>query len=79
MPTKLGSASSSQDGTRVASGALLRAPTSLRCLRCQLIGRRSLLCSKVGLCKELPHSYWLGPMLLGAWLVTVVAFVLALR
>jgi hypothetical protein len=50
-------------------------PTTLACLRCQLIGRRRLLCARADACKELPHVFPLGPVLLGAWLLTALAFV----
>jgi hypothetical protein len=50
-------------------------PTALACLRCQLIGRRRLLCARADACKELPHVFPLGPVLLGAWLLTALAFV----
>jgi hypothetical protein len=53
------------------------APTAFACLQCQLIGTRRLTCSKVDACSDLPHSFLLGPILLGAWFVTAVAFVLA--
>jgi hypothetical protein len=53
------------------------APTAFACLQCQLIGTRRLTCSKVDACAELPHSFLLGPILLGAWLVTTVAFILS--
>ncbi len=51
------------------------APSSaLQCLRCQLLGRRRLLCSRADLCRELPRDHLLGPLLLAGWLVTAVAF-----
>jgi hypothetical protein len=53
------------------------APDALQCLRCQLLGRRRLLCSRGDICRELPHVYPLGPILLAGWLVTAVAFVIA--
>lgn len=56
-----------------------RPPRRLTCLRCQLTGHRNLLCSKVDLCKDLPHSYWVGPTLLAAWALTAVAFIMAMR
>lgn len=62
-----------------SGGASPIAPTALSCLRCQLLGRRRLLCSKVDACRELPHRYALGPILMVAWLVTVIAFVIAVR
>lgn len=54
-----------------------RPPTMLTCLQCQLLGRRRMLCSKADLCAELPHSFAVGPILLGAWLVTAIAFIVA--
>lgn len=54
-----------------------RPPSAMTCLQCQLIGRRRMLCSKADGCAELPHSFALGPILLGAWLVTAIAFVAA--
>ncbi len=48
--------------------------TALACLRCQLIGRRRLLCSKADACRALPHVFPLGPVLLGLWLTTALAF-----
>jgi hypothetical protein len=65
-------------GAQSTSGAAARqAPTAIACLQCQLIGKRRLTCSKVDACSELPHSFLVGPLLLGAWLVTTIAFVLA--
>jgi hypothetical protein len=52
-------------------------PTPLACLRCQLVGRRSLTCTRADACKELPHSFALGPLLLASWLATVIAFAIA--
>ncbi len=54
-----------------------RDPTALSCLRCQLLGRRKLLCSMVDVCRSVPHVYAVGPVLLVGWLVTMVAFVIA--
>jgi hypothetical protein len=54
-------------------------PTALSCLRCQLLGRRRLLCSKVDACKEIPAVFPLGPLMLAGWIGTVVAFVLHAR
>lgn len=55
------------------------APTRMACLQCQLIGRRKLTCSKADVCKELPHTFLLGPVLLVGWAATVVLFFLAVR
>lgn len=52
-------------------------PTTLRCLKCQLIGSRQLTCSRADVCMELPQSYALGPILLAGWLATAIAFVVA--
>ncbi|BDG02953.1 hypothetical protein [Anaeromyxobacter oryzae] len=52
-------------------------PDTLQCLRCQLLGRRRLTCTRADVCREIPHFYPLGPLLLLAWLATAVAFVLA--
>lgn len=54
------------------------APTAWTCLHCQLVGHRKLLCSRVDACKELPHSFALGPVLMAAWLATAIAFVVAM-
>ncbi len=54
-------------------------PTTLSCLRCQVLGRRRLLCSRADACREAPLFLPLGPLLLLGWLVTAVAFVLATR
>lgn len=54
-----------------------RPPTTLKCLQCQLIGRRRLLCSKADICAELPHSFAVGPLLLAMWLGTAIAFIVA--
>jgi hypothetical protein len=54
-------------------------PRRITCLRCQLTGHRNLLCTKVNLCKELPHSYWVGPALLAAWALSAVAFFMTMR
>jgi hypothetical protein len=48
-------------------------------MRCQFLAHRSLLCSKVDICKEIPHSYWIGPTLLLGWFVTAVGFYLTTR
>jgi hypothetical protein len=59
---------------------LLRpAPTSLDCLRCQLLGRRRLLCAKEDECRSVPHAFWVGPALLAGWAATALWFVLAYR
>jgi hypothetical protein len=52
-------------------------PTTIACLRCQLVGKRQLTCSKADACAELPQSFILGPLLLAGWLVTAIAFVVA--
>lgn len=54
-------------------------PTPLACLRCQLVGRRQLLCSKADACRELPLVFALGPLLLAGWAALAVAFFLATR
>jgi hypothetical protein len=54
-------------------------PTTLDCLRCQLLGKRKLLCSRADACREIPMFLPLGPLLLLGWAVTVVAFVLATK
>lgn len=54
-----------------------QAPTAIACLRCQLIGRRKLTCSRGDVCKELPHNFFLGPVLLAGWALTVIFFFLA--
>ncbi len=54
-------------------------PTTLSCLRCQLLGRRRMLCSRADTCREVPMFLPLGPLLLLGWLVTAIAFVLAVR
>ncbi len=54
-------------------------PTTLSCLRCQFLGRRRLLCSRADACREVPLFLPLGPLLLLAWLITAVAFVMATR
>jgi hypothetical protein len=61
----------------LAMGPPLVAPTALGCLRCQLIGRRKLLCARADACREIPHVFALGPVLLLAWVATIVAFILA--
>jgi hypothetical protein len=53
-------------------------PTLMSCLNCQLLGRRKLLCSKKDVCKKLPIVISLGPLMMAAWLGTVVAFVLSM-
>ncbi|BDG10052.1 hypothetical protein AMPC_31650 [Anaeromyxobacter paludicola] len=54
-----------------------RDPTALSCLRCQLLGRRRLLCTRVDACRTVPHVYAVGPILLAGWLVTLAAFLFA--
>ena len=53
----------------------LLAPTSLRCLRCQLLHRGNLLCAKKDTCRSLPRVQALGPILLAGWLATALAFI----
>ena len=66
--------------TTSSAAALLRAaPVALDCLNSQLLGRRRLLCSRVDACREIPHVFAVGPVLLVAWLATLVGFVLAVR
>ena len=55
------------------------APTALSCLRCQVLGRRKLLCSRVEECKAVPHVFALGPVLLLGWVAMGVAFFFAIR
>lgn len=57
--------------------AVLVAPTAFACLQCQLVGRRRLTCSKADACAELPHAFYLGPVLLLAWAATAAAFIIA--
>jgi len=52
-------------------------PDALQCLRCQLLGRPRLTCSRADVCREIPRFHQLGPALLAAWLVIAVAFVIA--
>ena len=56
-----------------------RPPTAISCLKCQLVGRRQLTCSKADACAELPHSYAIGPILLALWLGTAIAFIVAIH
>jgi hypothetical protein len=53
-------------------------PTAFACLRCQLTGRRNMLCSRADACKELPLVLPIGPVLLALWLATAIAFVVAI-
>jgi hypothetical protein len=62
----------------LAAAPPLVAPSALACLRCQLLGRRKLLCSRADACKEIPHVFALGPILLAGWIATILAFVLAI-
>jgi hypothetical protein len=62
----------------LAAGPALVAPNALACLRCQLLGRRKLMCSRADACKEIPHVFALGPILLAGWIATILAFVLAI-
>lgn len=52
-------------------------PTAIMCLKCQLLGRPRLTCSKADVCAELPRTFAVGPILLAAWLATAIAFVVA--
>jgi hypothetical protein len=61
----------------IVAGAPLVAPTALDCLRCQLLGRRKLLCSRGDVCRETPRAGALGPVLLVGWLAMLVAFIVA--
>ncbi len=63
------------ESERALRAARASMPTQLTCLRCQLIGRRRLLCARANDCKDLPHVFLLGPVLLGGWIATVIAFV----
>ena len=60
-----------------ASPASRQEPTPLSCLRCQLLGRRKLLCAKEDACRETRHVSAFGPVLLAGWLATLVAFFVA--
>ena len=53
--------------------------TPIACLRCQLTGRRSLLCSQREVCRRQPRSSAAGPLLLLGWAATVVALLAAIR
>jgi hypothetical protein len=53
-------------------------PTPLACLRCQLVGRRRLLCSKADACKELPLVFAVGPLLLGGWFAFAIVCLLTM-
>lgn len=53
-------------------------PTAMSCLRCQLIGRRKLLCAREDECKAVPHVFALGPLLLLGWLGLGLAFAYAI-
>ena len=57
----------------------LFAPTALSCLRCQVLGRRRLLCSRAEECKAMPHVFAFGPVLLFGLLATIITFFLAIR
>jgi hypothetical protein len=63
----------------LASPRPVAVPRTVDCLRCQLVGRRRLLCAKVDECKSVPHAFFMGPLLLAAWLGTVIAFYVAVR
>jgi len=60
-------------------GKALVHPTALSCLRCQLLGRRKLLCSSAEVCEEVPHVFALGPVLVLAWAATLAAFLFAVK
>ena len=60
-----------------ASPASRQEPTTLSCLRCQLLGHRKLLCAKEDACRETRHVSAFGPILLVGWLATLVAFFVA--
>jgi hypothetical protein len=62
----------------IATTRPLKEPTALECLRCQLLGRRRLLCAQVDRCKGIPHVSALGPVLLVSWLAMLVGFILAI-
>ncbi len=49
-------------------------PTALSCLRCQLLGRRSLTCAAADRCARLPPALPVGPVLLGVCLAAAAAF-----
>jgi hypothetical protein len=51
------------------------APTGLDCLRCQLLGRRRLLCSRADACKEIPHAGALGVVILVGLLAGFAGFI----
>ena len=53
--------------------SMMRKPTSRACLKCQLIGRHGLLCTRSGDCKRNPSVSALGPVLLLGWLATELA------
>jgi hypothetical protein len=55
-----------------------RPATALRCLHCQLVGRRRLACLQADACRRLPLAMPLGPVLLGAWLATGLAFLISI-
>jgi hypothetical protein len=58
---------------------LVAAPCAVDCLKCQFLGRRRLLCSEADKCSSLPIVFPLGPILLGAWAATAIAFYVAVR
>jgi hypothetical protein len=60
-----------------ARGKLV-APTGLDCLRCQLLGRRRLLCSRADTCKEIPHAGALGAVILVGLLAGLVGFIVSI-
>ena len=53
-------------------------PTSLSCMRCQLLGRRKLMCAAVDVCETVPHVFALGPLLLLGWAATAGFFLYAM-
>lgn len=57
--------------------AIAPVATAVDCLRCQLIGRRRLLCAQADACKAAPLVFPLGPVLLAAWAATAIAFLVA--
>lgn len=52
-------------------------PSALQCLRCQVLGRPRLTCTRAAACGEIPRRYPLGLVLLAAWLAIAVGFVVA--
>jgi hypothetical protein len=56
----------------------LAVPSVLDCLKCQLLGRRRVTCSRLDACRELLHVFALGFVLLAGWIAILVAFILAI-